>query len=155
SLNEMLGFNEKEEDERKIPTDNFKIPILGTVAAGEPMFAEQNIIGYASVPPMFKISERGLKDLFYLQVKGDSMNVEYPDGSYVLVRRNMNIQNGDNAVFLIGDDDEATLKKAKYEDDILTLIPVSYNRNYLPRTIDMNKESVRIIGKVIGAFKNS
>lgn len=149
TLNEILGFNEEilEKDE-----DNIKIPIVGVISAGEPIIAEENIIGYASKPPMSKLTKNSLKDLFYLRVKGDSMDRLYPDGSYVLVRRNIMIQNGDNAVVLINDENEAVLKKVKIEDNYLTLIPVSNNEEHLPRTIDLNKITVKFIGKVIGCF---
>lgn len=149
TLNEILGFNEEilEKDE-----DNIKIPIVGVISAGEPIIAEENIIGYASKPPMSKLTKNSLKDLFYLRVKGDSMDRLYPDGSYVLVRRNIMIQNGDNAVVLINDENEAVLKKVKIEDNYLTLIPVSNNEEHLPRTIDLNKTTVKFIGKVIGCF---
>ena len=149
TLNEILGFNEEilEKDE-----DNIKIPIVGVISAGEPIIAEENIIGYASKPPMSKLTKNSLKDLFYLRVKGDSMDRHYPDGSYVLVRKNIMIQNGDNAVVLINDENEAVLKKVKIEDNYLTLIPVSNNEEHLPRTIDLNKTTVKFIGKVIGCF---
>lgn len=150
TLNEILGFNE--EILKEAEEENFKIPILGVISAGKPIFAEEQIIGYASKPPMSKLSADSLKDLFYLKVSGDSMDRIYPDGSYVLVRKNSYIQNGDNAVVLISDENEAVLKKIKIEDNYLTLIPVSYNEKHLPRTIDMNKKGIHMIGRVIGCY---
>ena len=81
------------------------------------------------------------------------MNLVYPDGSLVLVRRNINIENGDNAVILLPDEDEATLKKVMFNKNILTLLPQSNKSKYIPKTIDLNQIVVKIIGKVIAAFR--
>lgn len=67
------------------------------------------------------------------------MNLVYPDGSLVLVRRNINIENGDNAVILLPDEDEATLKKVMFNKNILTLLPQSNKSKYIPKTIDLNQ----------------
>lgn len=147
SLNELLGIDVAENNDLHFPKD--QIPVLGTIAAGTPMFAEQNIIGYAPEPPMINISG---KTVFYLKVKGDSMDREFPDQSFVLVERDAEVNNGDIAAVLVNGD-EATVKKVKCEKNLLTLIPMSHNEEHLPKTFDLEKEEVVIIGKVIGAFK--
>lgn len=150
SLNEMLGFNEEIYDLKEFGKTEQQIPIVGTVSAGEPILAEQNIIGYASKPPLTQFSDNVLQDLFYLKVKGDSMDRLYPDGSIVLIRRNINIENGDIAIISLESENEATLKKVKFKKRFLELIPLSYNPIHQSKTIDLNAESIKLIGKVIG-----
>src|SRR5690606_2874751 len=127
----------------------FDIPIVGTSAAREPILAEQNILGYAPAPPMMKLVK---KNCFYLQIKGESMNREFPNGSFVLVDRDVQVENGDIAAVLVNGD-EATVKKINRKDNILTLIPMSYDDSFYPEAINLETTEVTIIGKVIGAFK--
>lgn len=110
-----MGFNEEIYDTREFGTKKKIIPIVGTITAGEPIFDEENIIGYAHKPPAPKLSEDVLNDVFYLKVKGDIMDLVYLEGSLVLIRRNIIIENGDDAVVLLPDQNEATLKKVKLE----------------------------------------
>ena len=126
-----------------------KIPIIGTIAAGEPILAEQNIIGYAPAPPMMNLEGR---NTFYLEVKGESMNREFANGSFVLVDRDLQIENGQIAAVMVNGD-EATVKKINRTDNILTLIPLSSDDSYYPEVINLEKTEVKFIGKVIGAFK--
>jgi repressor LexA len=126
-----------------------KIPIIGTIAAGEPILAEQNILGYAPAPPLMKLQNR---NVFYLEVKGESMNREFPNGSFVLVERDAQVENGEIAAVLVNGD-EATVKKINRKDNILTLIPMSNDESFYPEAINLEKTEVKIIGKVIGAFK--
>ena len=76
----------------------------------------------------------------------------FPNGSYVLVRKNAFVQNGDFAIVLIDGKNDAFLRKLKTEDHYLHLIPVSYNKEHSKITVDTNKNSVQIIGEVIGCF---
>lgn len=117
------------------------------------LFSKENIIEYAHLLPTFDIPEQVIKDLFYLKIKDDSMDLEYPNGSYVLVRRNAFIQENDNVVILVGDEKEAILRKVSFQDNIIKLFPSSSNDEFKIREIDTNKTGVRIIGKVIGSFK--
>lgn len=146
SLNEILGLNIKEED---MDTPNGLIPILGTIAAGIPMFADQNIIGYAPGPPMMKLEGR---NVFYLKIKGESMNQEFENGSFVLIDRDDHGENGEITAIMVNGN-EATVKKIYYRDNIMTLIPLSDDKSFNPEVIDLENEEVTIIGKVIGAFK--
>lgn len=125
------------------------IAVIGTISAGIPLFAEENIIGYTARPPLINSKN---KRLFYLRVKGDSMDKEFPDGSDVLVDREANVNNGDIAVVLINGD-EATVKKVKFEDHRIILIPMSYNDEHYAQSVDLTSTEVTVIGKVIGAFK--
>ena len=128
---------------------NNLIPLLGNVAAGEPIFAEQNIIGYAPQPPLMNISNR---NVFYLKVKGDSMNREFADGSFVLVDHDLQVEKGQIAAVRVNGN-EATVKKVSWDDRYFTLIPMSYDDSFYPEVIDLKEKDVTIIGKVIGVYK--
>ena len=147
SLNELLGLVVKEEQEVYRVKKN--IPVIGTIAAGTPIFAEQNILGYAPAPPLMNVDN---KNVFYLKVKGESMNKEFPNGSFVLINRDVQVENGEIAAVLVNGD-EATVKKIFQQDHYLTLMPLSNDESFNPEIIDLRKEEVTIIGKVIGSFK--
>ena len=83
------------------------IPIIGSVAAGTPILAEENIEGYL---PMLSTFLNKRKKYFYLTVKGTSMNLEFPDGSYVLVEETPYVENGQIAVVKVNGYD-ATVKR--------------------------------------------
>lgn len=119
-----------------------KIPIIGVIRAGEPLLVRENIIGYEYIPEEF--AHNG-SDYFFLQVKGDSMiNAFIAPGSLVLVRKQECIEDGQIAVVLVNGD-EATIKKVKFADSKVMLIPA--NPNYEPQVYDANE--VRIIGRVV------
>lgn len=144
SLNELLGFNSKK--------DKRNIPILENVSFNQLNISDEQIIDYGFPPPLVDVKDDFIDDLFYLKVKGDVMDREFPENSLVLVRRNIPVLNGDNVVLILGDSDEALLIKIMIQDNLLTLIPNSYNPKYLPKTIDTAKSRVNIIGKVIASI---
>ena len=123
------------------------VPVLGTISAGLPLTAEQHILDYR---PMLR---KKLKETphFFLQVKGDSMNGDgILDGDLVLVRIQPDVENGEIAVVMCGDD-EATLKRVyKYIDQVL-LQPS--NPRYPPRPCP--PKDVRIIGKYTGHLERN
>lgn len=127
-----------------------KIPILGVIKAGEPIFAEQNIIGYEYVDKK-DISDG---DYFYLIVKGDSMNKSrIEDGDMVLVRSQNDVNDGDIAIVLINGC-EATLKRVYKTKDALILQPDSTNPKHKPIILNSANSlpsDVKILGKVIHA----
>ena len=125
------------------------VPILGKVAAGKPEYAQEDIEGYMTLPPS-KVSNKGL---MYLKVKSDSMDKMFPVGSYVLVDTEATIDNGNVAVVKINDN-EATLKKVKFNDDKeeIILIPESTNDIHTPTFYQANETDVFLIGKVIGMY---
>jgi len=147
-LDQIFGEELIKEEEATYKV-NGNIPIIGDIAAGTPLLAEQNIIGYAPAPPMINIENR---NVFYLKVKGDSMNREFDDGSYVLVDRDLQVEKGEIAALMLNGD-EATVKKVSWDDNFFTLIPMSYNEEHYPQVINLEEEDVKIIGKVIGAYK--
>src|SRR5690606_36422882 len=85
------------------------IPVLGTIACGEPILAEENITEYITDSPDRVPSG----NVFYLRAKGDSMEPTIPDGALVLVREQPEVESGMIAAVLVNDDTEATLKRIK------------------------------------------
>lgn len=123
--------------------DLVKVPIYGTIRAGQPMLAEQNIIGWDWTPAE---DVRGGR-YFYLIVKGDSMiGARIADGDLVLVREQPTLESGQIGVFLVGDD-EATVKRFHREGN--TVVLTSENPAYAP--IVKPAKEVRIIGEVVQA----
>jgi repressor LexA len=124
------------------------IPVVGRVAAGEPILAEQNIEGYIDLEELFRQS----KDRFILRVSGDSMVDEgIMDGAYVVVQPEEKIENGQIGVLLV--DDEATIKRIYVQRDRIALEPANKAAGYRTEYIRRGKKDVRIIGKVVGCFR--
>jgi len=122
------------------------VPIIGKVAAGEPIFAAENIEGMLAVDDTF-IST---KKVFALKVKGDSMiDVGIMDGDYVLARRQHNAEPGEIVVFIVGD--EVTVKRYDTKGDKVLLIPE--NEAYETRVIKKNASDLQIAGKVVGLVR--
>ncbi len=123
------------------------LPLVGQIAAGGPMLAEESIEGYVGVPE--PLARGG--DEFILRVKGDSMvDAGILDGDYVVVRKQEDAQNGDVVVALAGSDeaaDEATVKRFFRESNGVRLQPENdaLEPIYAPH--------VQILGKVIGVFR--
>lgn len=126
------------------------IPIIGAVAAGIPIFAEENIEGYL---PMLSTFLNSAKKYFYLIVRGTSMNLEFPEGSFVLVEETPFVENGQIAVVKVNGYD-ATVKKVSRSGNIITLIPLSNDPIHEPQTYDLSMEDVKVIGRVVQAVKN-
>ena len=96
-----------------------QIPIVGHVAAGEPVLAQENIEDYYPVPTEYISSN---KELFMLKVQGESMiNAGILDGDYVIVEKQATAENGDMVVALI--DDGATVKTFYREEGVIRLQP--------------------------------
>ena len=120
-----------------------RIPILGRVSAGLPLYAEQHIEGYTVT------DLNGGAEYFALTVRGDSMNaIGICDGYRVLVRRQDEVENGQVAVVMVGDED-ATVKRVYATGTTVTLMPQSTNPAHQPQIYDPAKTSVRIIGRVV------
>lgn len=118
------------------------IPIVGTVAAGQPIFAEENISGYF---PLLA-DELPAGDLFILNVRGDSMiNIGIYDGDKVIVRQSPTAKNGDVVVALV--EDSATVKTYYKEEGRYRLQP----ENDTMDPIYVNE--VIVLGIVVGLFR--
>ncbi len=121
-----------------------KLPLLGQIAAGGPLLAEQNVEDQIAVPET-------LRGDFVLRVKGDSMiDAGILDGDLVVVRRAQDAKNGDIVVALAGEDesaDEATVKTFYREKGRVRLQPenAALEPIYAPH--------VQVLGKVVGVFR--
>ena len=118
------------------------VPIVGRVAAGEPLLAEQNIEDYFPIPTEFLPNNQ----TFLLKVRGESMiNAGILDGDYVLVEQRQTASNGEMVVALI--EDGATVKTFYKEEGVIRLQPEN-------DTMDpIIARDVMILGKVIGVFR--
>ena len=118
------------------------IPVIGTIACGDPITAEQNVEYY---------KKRSVVDLpggevYYLQAKGDSMEPKIPDQSLVLCRYQNDVESGEIAAVLVNGDTEGTLKRVRKMNGIMLLEPI--NDAYEPILVN-EKNPARIIGKVM------
>jgi repressor LexA len=124
--------------------DAVRLPLVGEIAAGAPLLAEQNIEEYMAFPS----STRGD---FVLRVRGDSMiEAGIIDGDVVIVRQSQDARNGEIVAALVGDDestDEATVKTFYREDGRVRLQPE--NSALEPIYAD----HVQVLGRVVGVFR--
>lgn len=142
---ELMGWSD-EEDYLKI--DNIipvpkmeSLPIIGTIACGEPILANENIDGYFNV-------EKSLKADFCLRCKGDSMiNARIYDGDLVFIKKQPDVEDGEIAAVLI--DNEATLKRVYKVPGRIILR--AENPTFKPIELKENDmKDIRIIGKAVG-----
>lgn len=118
------------------------VPLVGHVAAGEPLLATQNIENYFPIPSEYMPNQQ----TFMLKVKGESMiNIGIYDGDLILVSEQSTARNGDVIVALV--DDSATVKTFYKEADHIRLQPE--NDSMDPIIVP----DVKILGKVIGVFR--
>ena len=119
------------------------IPILGRIRAGLPLLAEENIEGYTLT------DLNGGAEYFALRVTGDSMNaVGIMDGHILHVRKQPEVENGEIAVVMVGDED-ATVKRFYATAQTVTLMPQSTNPIHTPQIYDITKTPIRVLGKVV------
>lgn len=118
-----------------------KIPLVGSIACGTPILAEQNIDGHVDAPEDIRCD-------FALRCKGDSMiGAGIHDGDAVYIHIQPEVENGEIAAVRIGE--EATLKRVYYDGTTLTLMP--YNNAYAPMVYTGPQlEDVHIEGKAVG-----
>ena len=132
-----------DENFQMVRTDMASLPVIGTVAAGTPILAEENIDSYFPVPA--EIIPNG-EPSFVLKVKGDSMiNVGIFNGDQIFVQQCKTAKNGDIIVALV--DDSATVKTFYKEKDYIRLQPE--NDDMEPIIVD----DCQILGKVFGVFR--
>ena len=127
------------------PIHKHKVPILGDIACGEPIFAEESFDGF--------ISCEGVNADFALRCKGDSMiNARIYDGDIVFVQRQSIVNNGEIAVVII--EDEATLKRVYYNKNNNTVMLCPENNKYQPFMYKNEElDNIRILGKAV-AFQS-
>ncbi len=119
------------------------LPLIGQVAAGQPILAEENIEEYVQVPPL----AGGEAGEYVLRVRGESMrDVGILEGDYVVVRPQDTATDGEIVVALVGE--EATVKRFFREADHVRLQPE--NAEMEP----IRSQDVRVLGRVVGLFRN-
>lgn len=122
----------------KVPPSH-KIPLIGDIACGEPITAEENIEGYVGAP------NEGHAD-FCLRCRGDSMSPMVDDGDLVFIRQQEEVETGETAAVLIGN--EATLKHVYYNGE--SLILAANNPAYAPITYSGEQlNEIKILGKAV------
>lgn len=125
---------QKDLPESKDHARTVEVPLVGTVACGSPIFAEENIEAY--IPVSTKLAKPGGR-YFLLRASGDSMDkAGIDDRDLLLVRQQNHAENGEKVVALI--DDEATVKVLQREKDVVVLRPRSSNKRHRPIVLSEN-----------------
>ncbi|MBK8264585.1 MAG: repressor LexA [Nannocystis sp.] len=127
-----------------------EVPILGRVAAGQPILAEENIVDSVGVDPFF-LGSTDSREVFGLVVQGESMIDDgIHDGDYIFVRRQSTAERGEIVVVMI--EGEATVKRIYPEGDRIRLQPAHPTMApiYLSRA---DFRAAEVLGKVIGVFR--
>ena len=136
----LLGMEYKPQ-----PPQGIKIPVLGTVAAGIPISAVEDILDYEEIPQ----SWQNQGEFFGLKIKGDSMEPRMESGDVVIVKQQSDANSGDTVIVLVNGDD-ATCKRLEKTDNGIML--VSTNPKYPPifySLEDIQTKPVVILGKVV------
>lgn len=135
---ELLGDSYPAASFRAIPATRL-VPVLGRISCGNPILAEQNIERMMAVPDQIPCN-------YILECQGDSMiDAGINDGDMVYVRQQPDVEDGEIAVVLIGN--EATLKRVYHHDTFIQL--VACNAKYPPLIVTARDETVRIEGKAV------
>ena len=136
---QRLGFRSQEEEEG--------LPLVGRVAAGEPLLAQQHIEGHYQVDPsLFKPNAD-----FLLRVSGMSMkDIGIMDGDLLAVHKTQDVRNGQVVVARI--DDEVTVKRLKKQGNKVELLPE--NSEFKPIVVDLRQQSFTIEGLAVGVIRN-
>ncbi len=152
NMDTLLGKAESAApDPKDLPSNAFsidlsnchRIPILGRISAGLPLYAEEHIEGYTLT------DLNGGAEYFGLRVSGDSMNaLRINEGDIIIVRRQEEVEQGEVAVVLV-DGEDATVKRFYSSDTTVTLMPQSTNPEHKPQMYDLSKTPIRVLGKVV------
>lgn len=146
----LMGYDVPMDEDEADPTippgfeplpKTYKAPLVGEIACGEPILAEQNIEEYVDIPEDMRCD-------FCLTCKGDSMiDAGIQDGDRVYIRIQPEVENGEIAAVRIGD--EATLKRVYWDGNALVLMPE--NSRYMPKTFSGETlADIKIEGLVVG-----
>lgn len=127
---------------KRVPEKSVMVPLVGTVAAGNPILAEENIEEYIPAPKTMATPN----NTFALRVRGDSMEDRgILEGDLALIKKSRTADNGDIVVALI--DEEATLKIFQKDRSNIKLIPA--NKKYKPIVV----KKVEILGRLVGILR--
>ncbi|UOQ93381.1 helix-turn-helix domain-containing protein [Halobacillus shinanisalinarum] len=144
SKNAEMTETEVPKSNGETPPTSLRVPVLGSIAAGKPVFAEENIETYIDLPNLWEY--KSPHELFVLNVKGDSMiGARIHEGDRVVVKLTPQVENGDIAIVNVNGH-EATLKRVKITDGGQHIL-LPENSAYDP--IIINDEDARIVGKVL------
>ena len=144
-MNYLLGKTDKTTKLIIDKPQGLKIPVLGTVAAGIPISAVEDILDYEEVPQSWE--NQG--EFFGLRIKGDSMKPDINDGDTVIVRQQSTANNGDVVIALVNGDDATCKKFEKLGNGIML---ISNNSEYSPMYFSNEEvltKPVVIIGRVV------
>lgn len=144
---ELMGWDSESEGFRGVtPLNIKKLPILGEIACGEPIYAEEQRESFVSI-------DKSIDADFCLRAHGNSMTgARIYDGDIVFIRAQNMVENGEIAAVIIGD--EATLKRVYFYPDEGKLILTPENPHYAPLVYVKNElDAVKIIGKAV-AFQS-
>lgn len=137
-------FGRTSEEDENSPSRGISIPLIGQVAAGSPILAEENIEEYLTIP-----ANLASGDMFMLRVQGDSMvEAGIFARDLIIVKQQNTAENGDIVVAILNDD-EATVKTFYREADRIKLQPE--NSNYEP----IYTRDARIVGKAVGLLRTN
>ena len=134
-------------DSNVIPMSDkiIKVPILGKISAGLPLYAEENLLGYDYIPAS---TINPNDEYFCLLVKGDSMNLKFNEGDRVLIHKQESLENGEIGVILVNGDD-ATIKKYRFDNGMVILEPMSTNPDNHAQIYNPKETTIKIVGKAI------
>ena len=154
AMSNYFGVSKADLVEEQLPSNAIsyaptqRIPILGRISAGLPLYAEEQIEGYTYTD----LNHGG--EYFALRVHGDSMDaLGIKEGYLVIVRRQDYVDNGTICVVLVGDN-EATMKRFYQDGDTVTLMPQSTNPKHMPQIYNLKHTPIHIIGKVVTYIVN-
>ncbi len=123
--------------------DTRRIPVLGRISAGLPLYAEEHIEGYTYT------DLDGGHEYFALRVQGDSMDAaRIRDGDTVIVQKQDMVANGEIAVVRV-DGESATIKRFYQQGNTVTLMPQSTNPSHQPQMYHLGRVDIRVLGKVV------
>ena len=148
---QMKGYLNKTENKKRAVTigkgTGVTIPLIGTVTAGQPIFAYENYEDYYTFP----VNEFKCDDLFMLRVQGTSMiNAGIMDGDKIIVRRQQTAQDNEIVVALVNDEESATVKRLYRKNGKIILHP----ENDALSDMIFEDNEVSILGKVVGLMRN-
>lgn len=144
SINDFFpSINDQPTNVHPLSKNIVKVPVIGQIAMGMPITAEQNIEGYDAIELQY---DTPADELFELECKGHSMEPTIPDGAIGLFEITNEVEDGEIAAVQVDHDEEATLKRIQHSKDQVLLKPD--NPNYPTLTIDKDHPG-RIVGRLL------
>ncbi|HBH9977984.1 TPA: helix-turn-helix domain-containing protein [Staphylococcus aureus] len=142
----IMGIEDEKPQLETIPVK--KIPVVSQISAGMPICTEENLIDYIYFATKNLNSN---KEEFGLKVSGDSMDKLFQDGDVVVVEKDSTVENGQLGVVLVNGYN-GTVKRIRYNNDQIILIPESNNPSHYPQVYGKDDE-VKIVGRVVASQK--